>query len=585
MKPTFQELLKTILRHCGIVVLAMLIAVLTRKYLLGALEARNVWITFYPMIMIASLYGGWLTGLLCTIASCLIAFYGWQYLTDQPFIKDYGDQLGMIAFLFNGAMISVVAEVARRARERAVKARKQADAANLAKSEFLANMSHELRTPLNAILGFAQILEHDPLLTLQQAGHVRTITRSGVHLLKLINDILDMSKIEAGRTTLYETAFCLNDLLDDLEMMFRSRADAKGLQLLMERSEGVPSYVTADEGKLRQILVNLMGNAVKLTDAGGVTVRVRADSVEGKTVEGNESMRLVVEVEDSGPGIPEKDVDRIFDAFQQSDSGVKAGGAGLGLAISRKFVEMMGGQLTVTSQVGKGSCFRFGVLVKSAEDVSELEQTVPRRVVGLAPGTGPFRILVVDDIPTNRALLQALLQPLGFEIVEASNGVEALEIFDQWSPHAVLMDMRMPVMDGYEATRRIKSKLRDLGKSKGFGVHAGGIEGTEGEWLFDLLWSENQGTEFVDLPLALECEWQRSKDAIFHDFQKLVVARARHRVMIFQQETEGKVREMFETLRRQVRDFKGTQKGDRYLLAGYSWKPAPKFDFDLLVTD
>src|SRR3990172_9117013 len=136
-----------------------------------------------------------------------------------------------------------------------------------------------------------------------------------------------------------------------------------------------------------------------------------------------------------------------------------------------------------------------------------------------------------------------------------------------------------------ECTRRIKSKLRDLGKSKGFGVHAGGIEGTEGEWLFDLLWSENQGTEFVDLPLALECEWQRSKDAIFHDFQKLVVARARHRVMIFQQETEGKVREMFETLRRQVRDFKGTQKGDRYLLAGYSWKPAPKFDFDLLVTD
>ena len=165
----------------------------------------------------------------------------------------------------------------------------------------------------------------------------------------------------------------------------------------------------------------------------------------------------MVEVEDTGPGIPDTDMDRIFDPFQQTATGVKAGGTGLGLAISRKFVEMMGGELTVTSQVGAGSCFRFEVLMAQAGDIVEQKKQALRCVIGLEPGTGPFRILVVDDVPDNRALLCELLRPVGFEIAEASNGVEALDIFDSWSPHAVLMDMRMPIMDGYEATRRIKA--------------------------------------------------------------------------------------------------------------------------------
>ena len=336
-------------------------------------------------------------------------------------------------------------------------ARAVAEEANRAKSLFVASMSHEIRTPMNAILGFAQILERDPSLSPEQVEHVRIITRSGAHLLRLIGDVLDISKIESGQITLNETAFCLHDLLNDLELMFRSRVKAQGLQLLVDRDESLPRYVTADDGKLRQILVNLIGNAVKFTVTGGVAVRVRAEAVEGKTGKDPEALRLMVEVEDTGPGIHDEDMSCIFDLFQQGEAGMKAGGVGLGLTISRKFVEMMGGEIAVTSQMGKGSCFRFEALLKSAAEIAEGDKLASRRIVGLEPGTGPFRILVVDDAPTNRALLCALLRPVGFEVAEAINGVGALDVFAQWSPHAVLMDMHMPVMDGYEATRRIKS--------------------------------------------------------------------------------------------------------------------------------
>ena len=340
-------------------------------------------------------------------------------------------------------------------------AKEAAEQANRTKSAFLANMSHEIRTPLNAVLGFASILERDGGLSEAQTDQVRTINRSGRHLLKLINDILDMSRIESGQLDLSVTEFCLRDLLDDMETMFRSRTDAKGLHFTMERMESVPRYAAGDEAKLRQILFNLLGNAVKFTKTGGVAVRARAD----KENEAEDAVRLLVEIEDTGPGIPEKDLEHIFDAFRQSEAGRDAGGTGLGLSISKRLAELMGGSLAVRSRVGKGSCFTLSLPLKTATSGLHSTKAARRNIVGLETGNAAFRILIVDDVKENRDVLRAMLSPdharrsgdSPFELREAANGEEALSIFNEWFPHVVLMDMRMPVMDGYEATRRIKS--------------------------------------------------------------------------------------------------------------------------------
>ncbi|MHC9540676.1 MAG: PAS domain S-box protein [Vulcanimicrobiota bacterium] len=344
-------------------------------------------------------------------------------------------------------------------------ARQAAEQANRAKSVFLANMSHEIRTPLNAIIGFSQILKRNAALPENQREQVQTILRSGEHLLSLINDVLDLSKIEAGHMRLINADFCLDDLLNSLETMFRLRVRDKGLQLIVERHGSVPGFVNADEGKLRQVLINLLGNAIKFAKKGSITARFRVEEVpdfDAKyCLEEAGCLHLKVEIEDTGPGISDEDLAHIFESFHQSEAGREAGGTGLGLTISRNLIEMMGGSIAVESRLGEGSIFRFHVPVKRGQIItSQREDAFSENIVGLKPDTGPFRILAVDDNIDNLNLLQAILEPLGFQMKTAVNGLDGLNTFMEWSPHAVLMDMRMPVMDGYEAIRKIKSTLK-----------------------------------------------------------------------------------------------------------------------------
>ncbi len=290
----------------------------------------------------------------------------------------------------------------------------EAKAANEAKSAFLANMSHEIRTPLNAVLGFGRILERDTSLTPRQTEMLHTIVSSGQHLLNLVNDILDMSRIEAGRLELNPADFYLHDMLDEIEMVFRAPAHAKQLQLLLERDESVPRYVHADAGKLRQVLTNLLSNAIKFTRAGGVTVRVWCETAPDEFGGDPDALRLVVEVEDSGMGIAEEVLECIFEPFQQSGaSGTarNAAGTGLGLPVSRRIVELMGGSLTVKSQVGKGSCFRFDALAKRAEGPVPDDPPARQQAIGQKPQTARIQPLTREDMAAlPEALRQAMLQ-------------------------------------------------------------------------------------------------------------------------------------------------------------------------------
>ncbi len=358
---------------------------------------------------------------------------------------------------------------ARHAAEEALRVAKEAaESANRAKSTFLANMSHELRTPLNAILGFSQLMAHNSSLTQEQQEHLGIISRSGEHLLTLINDVLEMSKIEAGRTTLYQQSFNLYRLLDYLEEMLQLKAKSKGLQLTFERTPDVPQYVKTDESKLRQVLLNLLGNAIKFTQAGRVTLRVKLGNPQQVMANTEESdpfpiphsqFPIIFEVEDTGPGIAPEELKILFEAFVQTETGrTSQQGTGLGLAISRQFVKMMGGEITVSSQLGEGTLFRFNVQVSLADIAEDVTQQPSQRVIGLAPNQPKYRILVVEDTRENRQLLVKLLELLNFEVREAVNGEEAIALWECWHPHLIWMDMRMPVMDGYEATRRIKAQ-------------------------------------------------------------------------------------------------------------------------------
>jgi signal transduction histidine kinase/CheY-like chemotaxis protein/ligand-binding sensor domain-containing protein len=331
----------------------------------------------------------------------------------------------------------------RESEQRALQAKDAALEASRAKSTFLANMSHELRTPLNAVIGFAQVLERRDALRGEDKESLRIIHRSGEHLLSLINDVLSLSKIEAGALALVVKPFDFKGLLESVRAIIGARAEAKGLEVRFELDPNLPRAVEGDEGKLRQVLINLLGNAVKFTEKGVVSLRVsaRADRV-----------RFVVE--DTGSGIAESEIPKLFTAFAQTESGVRAReGSGLGLAISRQIVQLMGGEIEVRSEPGRGSEFAFEVVLAATEDAPAGDE---RRVIGLLPGQGPIRVLVVDDLEENRLLLKQLLTSTGFEVREASNGEQAVARFEEWRPAVIFMDVRMPVMDGLQATRRIR---------------------------------------------------------------------------------------------------------------------------------
>jgi signal transduction histidine kinase/DNA-binding NarL/FixJ family response regulator len=422
-----------------------------RIWPLQALGSSLAWLTYYPAVMIIAIYGGLYAGLLATVLACLMVAFLWPLFVAQPFIKNPADWLGVTVFVLTGSMISGVAEAMRRAQARAIKAQEQAEAANRAKSVFLSTMSHELRTPLNAILGFSNLMLNDPAVTAEQRANLDIINRSGGHLLSLINDVLDMAKIEAGRIVLESKSLDLGVLVRDITDMLSKRAEEKGLQLLLDQSSEFPRFIKSDKEKLRQVIVNLVSNAVKYTHHGSVTLRL-AVQPEG------EVLRLIIEVEDSGVGINKADQERIFEPFVQVGKVATHKGTGLGLSIVREYVKLMGGSIEVESTPDIGSLFRVRLPVQRVEDADLISsESAQGDVVGLEPGQPAYRILIVEDQLENQLLLQRLLNDAGFTVKVAQNGAEGVEMFQSYHPHFIWMDRRMPVMDGLEATQRIRA--------------------------------------------------------------------------------------------------------------------------------
>jgi len=345
-----------------------------------------------------------------------------------------------------------LADIVRQLRQQElslIAALSQAEAANRAKSAFLANMSHELRTPLNAIIGFSELVSRSEALGPEDRKNLEIIHRSGNHLLALINEILDFSKIEAGRVELTEEATDIRQLLDEIVILLKPRAEQAGLALV-SRVEKLPAAVRVDATKLRQILLNLLGNAIKFTRQGSITLEAEGGPA------GDRAARVELAVRDTGIGIAPEDQQRIFEPFTQVVTHATASGTGLGLAITRRYLDMMGSDLTVESIPGAGSTFRFALDLPLADEPA----TAPAAkgaVIGLAAADRGKRILIAEDDPDARRLLAQLLAPLGFAIAEAADGVDAIARAASFCPDLIIMDWRMPELDGLAAVRRIRA--------------------------------------------------------------------------------------------------------------------------------
>ncbi len=337
-------------------------------------------------------------------------------------------------------------------------AKEQAEAANRAKSEFLANMSHEIRTPMNAIIGFTELL-NEQVSEPRLKNFIRTIQSAGNTLLMLINDILDLSKIEAGKMTLQKQATNPHDLFKDIGQIFTINMQKKGLDFLVDIDPSLPDALLLDAVRLRQILFNLLGNAVKFTDTGHIKLSVKSMNV----LEHLSKLDILIEVSDTGIGIPPEQQTRIFNVFEQQDgqSTHKFGGTGLGLSITQRLVDMMGGHINLESEPGKGST--FGILLPSVDIASIRHHSDDHHEHDTRHGRirfQPASVLVVDDIEDNRELIKHNFDDTDIQTTEAENGQVALERCQAQNFDLILMDIRMPVMDGYEAAQTIKNNIR-----------------------------------------------------------------------------------------------------------------------------
>lgn len=331
------------------------------------------------------------------------------------------------------------------------------EAVSQAKSRFLASMSHELRTPLNSILGFTQLVAGDTNLSSQSLGFIHTINQSGKHLLSLINDVLDFSKIDAGYIDLRKRDTDLYSLIESVKELFQLKATVKNLQLIFQIEPGLPRFVQVDDSRLWQVLINLVGNAVKFTKAGTVTLQVELHPTQ--LAETPDTQWISFRVKDTGPGIPLNEQSRLFEAFYQTEIGVNSQqGTGLGLSISQRLVQLMGGEIQINSRLGRGSCFTFSIPVMSS--VRSQLQAAAKQIIGILAEQPKPRILIADDNTNHRQLVFQILNPMGFELLEASNGKEVITLWSKQKPDLILMDIRMPEMDGSKAAQKIRSMPR-----------------------------------------------------------------------------------------------------------------------------
>jgi signal transduction histidine kinase/CheY-like chemotaxis protein len=434
----------------GAAILAVTVAAAVRIGLLGALETRAPWLTFYPAVMIAGLYGGFAAGLLATVLTCLAIVVGWPAFGPQPFIVASADWLGTFVFVFNGVLISGITEAMRRARARAKQAEEEAVAANRAKSQFLSRMSHELRTPLNAILGFGQLLGMGHLDDDQREG-VDHIMRAGRHLLDLINEVLDLSRIDTGGLSLSLEPVNVDELVADAVSLVGPMGAERRMALRSER-EDAAAHVLADRQRVKQVLVNLLANAVKYSAPGSMTTVLAERAADG---------RIRITVADTGPGIAPEMLSRLFSPFDRL--GAEAGateGTGLGLALSKALVEAMGGTIGVESTVGVGSRFWFELPETQPVTVGpEMGADVAAVATERAPNGGRHgTILYVEDNLSNFRLIErSLALRANVRLLPAMLGRLGLDLAREHRPDLVLLDLHLPDMPGEELLAQLRA--------------------------------------------------------------------------------------------------------------------------------